>query len=114
MQPISVLRTVLLSASSTLVFAGTIPAAEEKAWAGHITDEMCGSEHMMEGMTHPECAISCMEMGAALQLYVEAEEAIYAIADQKQAEQFAGMDVTVVGVLSEDGETVTIHSIESR
>ena len=119
MQQASFFRIVLSVAASAFLVAGPLsatvaPAAQEQTWEGHITDEMCGSEHMMDGMTHPECARACMEMGAALQLYVAAEEALYAIADQQQAEEFAGMDVTVTGVLSDDGTTVTIRSIQAR
>ena len=97
-------------------FAGAALAGgvEEQTWEGHITDDMCGSEHMMEGMSHPECAVACMEMGAALQLFVPADETIYAIDDQKKAEEFAGTDVVVTGILGEDGKTVTIHSIAAR
>ena len=115
MRLVSVSRIVFVFLTLTgLALAAGVPAGEEQTWEGHITDEMCGSEHMMDGMTHPECALACMEMGAALQLYVPADEAIYAIDDQEKAEEFAGTDVTVTGVLSDDGETVTIHSIAAR
>ena len=87
---------------------------QEQTWEGHITDEMCGSSHMMDGMTDPECARACMEMGAALALYVAADEAIYQVADQEQVTPFAGTDVLVTGVLSEDGKSVTISAIEAR
>ena len=98
-----------------LVGAFTLAAAqEEQRWEAHVTDEMCGKEHMMDGMTHPECAIACVEMGAALQLYVEADDAVYSVDGQKKVEEFAGQDVTVTGVLSEDQTTVTVHSIEAR
>lgn len=89
-------------------------AQEAETWEAHVTDEMCGKEHMMDGMTHPECAIACVEMGAALQLYVPADDAVYAVDDQQKVEEFAGTDVTVTGVLSEDGATVTVHSIVAR
>ena len=87
---------------------------EEQTWEAHVTDEMCGKEHMMEGMSHPECAIACVEMGAALQLYVAADDAVYAVVDQKKVEEFAGTDVVVTGVLSEDKMTVTVHSIKAQ
>ena len=87
---------------------------EEQTWEGHITDEMCGKEHMMDGMTHPECAIACVEMGAALQLFVPADDEVYAVDDQQQIMEFAGMDVVVTGVLSEDRRTVTIRSIKAK
>lgn len=107
-------RIVLSLFLTSLAGAALAGGVEEQTWEGHITDEMCGSEHMMEGMSHPECALACMEMGAALQLHVPADETIYAIDDQKKAEEFAGTDVVVTGVLSEDGKTVTVHSIAAR
>jgi hypothetical protein len=102
---------IVLAGAFTLAFAAP---AEEQTWEAHVTDEMCGKEHMMDGMTHPECAIACVEMGAALQLYVEADDAVYAVDDQEKVTEFAGQDVTVTGVLSEDKTTVTVHSIEAR
>ena len=53
-------------------------------------------------------------MGAALALFVEADDAVYAVDDQEKVTEFAGQDVTVTGVLSEDKTTVTVHSIEAR
>ena len=108
-------EALALSLAAFLVGASALAAAqEETTWEAHVTDEMCGKEHMMDGMTHPECAIACVEMGAALQLYVEADDAVYAVDDQEKVTEFAGQDVTVTGVLSEDRTTVTVHSIEAR
>ena len=107
---ISVFAALVL-ATSVFVFAG---AMQEQTWEAHVTDEMCGKEHMMDGMTHPECAIACVEMGAALQLYVPADDAVYAVDDQQKVEEFAGTDVVVTGVLSEDKTTVTVQSIAAR
>ena len=87
---------------------------EEEIWEGHITDEMCGKEHMMDGMSHPECATACVEMGAALQLFVPAEDEVYVVDDQQKLMEFAGTDVVVTGVLNEDTKTVTIHSIKAK
>ncbi|MDE2881575.1 MAG: DUF5818 domain-containing protein [Acidobacteriota bacterium] len=103
--------------SLVLLLAGAAALAaaqEEQTWAAHVTDDMCAKEHMMDGMTDPECAIACVEMGAALALFVEADDAVYAVDDQAKVGDFAGQDVTVTGVLSEDGTTVTVHSIEAR
>lgn len=110
-------RTVATVSSLVLLLGGVTMLAgaqEEQTWEAHVTDDMCGKEHMMDGMTHPECAIACVEMGSALQLYVEADDAVYAVDDQEKVTEFAGQDVTVTGVLSEDKATVTVHSIEAR
>lgn len=107
--------TTVLSLVLLLVGAAALAAVqEEQTWAAHVTDDMCAKEHMMDGMTDPECAIACVEMGAALALFVEADDAVYAVDDQAKVGDFAGQDVTVTGVLSEDGTTVTVHSIEAR
>lgn len=102
--------TLVLAVAGGLAFA----AAQEQTWEAHVTDSMCGASHMMDGMSDPECARACQEMGAALALYVAAEEKVYAIADQEQVQPFAGTDVLVTGTVGEDGETVTITSIEPR
>ena len=108
-------RTAVLSLVLLLAGAAALAAAQdEQTWAAHVTDDMCAKEHMMDGMTDPECAIACVEMGAALALFVEADDAVYAVDDQAKVGDFAGQDVTVTGVLSEDGTTVTVHSIEAR
>ena len=110
-------RNVAVVFALVLLLAGVAvlaAAQEEQTWAAHVTDDMCAKEHMMDGMTDPECAIACVEMGAALALFVEADDAVYAVDDQAKVGEFAGQDVTVTGVLSEDGTTVTVHSIEAR
>ena len=108
-------RTLVSGAAALLVAAATAAApAQEQTWEAHVTDEMCGSSHMMEGMTDPECARACEEMGAAYLLYVAADDKLFKIADQERVEEFAGSDVLVTGVLSDDGETVTIREISLR
>ena len=110
-------RNVTTVFALVLLLAGAAALAvaqEEQTWAAHVTDDMCAKEHMMDGMTDPECAIACVEMGAALALYVEADDTVYAVDDQEKVTEFAGQDVTVTGVLSEDKTTVTVNSIEAR
>jgi len=112
-----VTRTAVLVLSLVLLLVGAstlVAAQQEQTWEAHVTDDMCAKEHMMDGMTDPECAIACVEMGAALALFVEADDAVYAVDDQEKVTEFAGQDVTVTGVLSEDKTTVTVHSIEAR
>lgn len=111
------IRIAAITVSLALLLAGAsafAAPAEEQTWEAHVTDDMCAKEHMMDGMTDPECAIACVEMGAALALYVEADDAVYAVDDQAKVTEFAGQDVTVTGVLSEDKTTVTVQSIEAR
>ena len=110
--------TLALAAGFVLGFsvsAGRLAeASEERTWAAHITDSMCEKEHMMDGMSDPECAVACREMGADYALFVPEEDTVYRIANQEKVEEFAGTDVTVTGVLGEDGATVTVVEITSR
>lgn len=104
------LALVLAGVSAVLLAA----AQEEQTWEAHVTDDMCAKEHMMDGMTDPECAVACVEMGAALALFVPADDVVYAVDDQAKVTEFAGTDVVVTGVLSEDGKTVTVNSIKAK
>lgn len=110
-QNVATVFSLVLLLAGAAVLAAT---QDEQTWAAHVTDDMCAKEHMMDGMTDPECAIACVEMGAALALFVEADDAVYAVDAQEKVTEFAGQDVTVTGVLSEDKTTVTVHSIEAR
>ncbi len=105
-----VLSTLALAAAAL----GWAAGPGQQTWAAHVTDTMCGAEHMMDGMSHPDCVIACQEMGASIALYVASEEKVFAIANPDEAQPFAGTDVTVTGTVAEDGETITIQTIESR
>lgn len=89
-------------------------AAEEKELAGHVTDDMCGAEHMMEGMNDKECAVECVKMGAKYALFVPSEKKLYAVANQDQVEPYAGESVLVKGTVSSDGKTITVTSVSRR
>lgn len=104
------------AAAATAPFAPSTERApaDEQTWNAHITDSMCGTEHMMDGMSDPECAVACREMGADYALFVPETETVYGIANQEKVEEFAGTDVVVTGTLSEDGSTVTVVSIAAR
>lgn len=106
---------VAAAAAATAAFPAPLTApTEEQTWNAHITDSMCGAEHMMDGMSDPECAVACREMGADYALFVPETEAVYGIANQEKVAEFAGTDVVVTGTLSEDGSTVTVASIAAR
>lgn len=115
--PKTLVPALLLTALVGAAAAATAPfpaPTEEQTWNAHITDSMCGTEHMMDGMSDPECAVACREMGADYALFVPETEAVYGIANQEKVEEFAGTDVVVTGTLSEDGATVTVVSIAAR
>jgi hypothetical protein len=101
MRWISVIVLALIGAS----------AAEERTLEGHVSDDMCGDVHMMEGMNSKECADECVKMGAAYALYVPSDKKMYLADDAKKLEPFAGEQVVVKGSVSADGKTVKVTSI---
>ncbi|HSF17917.1 MAG TPA: hypothetical protein VLK65_20430 [Vicinamibacteria bacterium] len=100
--------------SSSLILVAAIVLAEEKTFEGYVTDDMCGAEHMMEGMSDKQCADECVGMGAAYALYVPDDETLYKVDDPEKIKAFAGEDVVVNGTLDEDGETIRIVSVARR
>jgi hypothetical protein len=98
-------RTVLtaLVAAALLAFAPAILAGgQEKAeetWTGWITDESCGAKNAnAEGKG---CTLSCYKNGAALVLYVKADDKLYHLDKQDLAAENVGHQVQVTGVLEE-------------
>jgi hypothetical protein len=85
--------------------------AEDRKLEGHVTDDMCGAEHMMEGMNSKECADECVKMGAAYALFVPADKKMYLADDAEKLEPFAGEEVVVTGSVSADGKTVKVSTI---
>jgi hypothetical protein len=86
--------------------------AEEIEFQGYVTDDMCGAEHMMEGMNDKECADECVKMGAAYALYVPDDAKMYLVDDPKKLEPHAGENVVVIGTVSADGKTIQVTSIK--
>ena len=103
------MRGMILGGLMTLVAA--IALAQEKTFEGYVTDDMCGAEHMMEGMSDKRCADECIGMGAAYALYVPDDEMLYAVDDPEKIKPFAGEDVVIKGTLDEDGETIHVQSV---
>jgi len=96
---------------SVLGFAG-FAFAEEKEFQGYVTDDMCGAEHMMEGMNDKECADECVRMGAVYALFVPDDGKMYLADDPKKLEPHAGENVLVKGTVSADGKSIQVTSIE--
>ena len=89
----------------------TFAAAQEKELQGFVTDDMCGKEHMMEGMNDKECADECVKMGAAYALFVPDEGKMYLADDPKKLEPHAGENVVVKGTVSADGKSIKVTSV---
>jgi hypothetical protein len=99
------------SIAGIFAILAVLAAAEEKTFEGSVTDDMCGAEHMMEGMNDKECADECVKMGAVYALFVPADQKMYLVDDPKKLEPFAGEKVVVKGALSEDQKTLKISSV---
>jgi hypothetical protein len=94
---------VLLALASVPLFAGA-----ETSVSGYITDSHCKGEGAKDG--HKDCALKCAhEKGAKLGVWDAASSKFYTLDDQKKAEEFAGMSVTVKGTV--EGETLKVASI---
>ena len=106
--------TVCLTAAVLLLgmlHLGAFAAEEKKVETtvtGFITDSHCKGEGAMEG--HKDCALKCAkEKGAKLGVWDAANTKFYALDDQKKAEEFAGLSVTVTGTV--EGETMKLSRI---
>lgn len=100
--------TVLVLA---LLVLSAFAAPEEKEFQGYVTDDMCGAEHMMEGMNDKECADECVKMGAVYALFVPDDAKMYLVDEPKKLEPHAGESVAVVGTVSADGKSIKVTSI---
>lgn len=86
--------------------------AADKEFKGSVTDDMCGGEHMMEGMTPKECADECVRMGSSYALFVPAEKKMYLVDDPGKLEPFSGEEVVVKGTVTDDGTTIKLTSVQ--
>lgn len=102
----------LASLVFVLFFLPAFSAPEERELEGHVTDDMCAGQHMMEGMDAKECADECVTMGAEYAIFVPADEKMYLVEDSEKLKGFAGENVVVKGTVGEDGKTLRITSIE--
>jgi hypothetical protein len=98
---------LILGMTGLTAFAADEKKAETSV-TGYITDSHCKGEGAKEG--HKDCALKCAkEKGAKLGVWDAASSKFYTLDDQKKAEEFAGMSVTVKGMV--DGENMKVSSI---
>ena len=100
---------------SLLAVAAFSAAPGKQTFTGIITDDMCGKaghSQMRMGPTDAECTIACISAhGAAYVLYAGKE--VYALSDQRAAEQFAARKVRVTGTLDAKTKTIQVQSIRA-
>jgi hypothetical protein len=114
------MRTVrILAAFASLGIAlfSSLPAqdkakapADKKVFTGTVTDTVCGTKHMMKGMTDAECARLCVQHGGDYALAVGSK--IYTLrGDKEEIGKLAGQRVRVTGSIAAD--TITVSSIKA-
>ena len=89
------------------------PAKGSRTFTGRVTDSMCSNaDHkgMRMGDTDAECTKACVLSHGAEYVLFDGTN-VYTFGDQKVPEQFAGMKVSVVGVL--DAKTSKIEKMSS-
>jgi hypothetical protein len=87
----------------------------KRTFTGKITDSMCATadhSQMRMGPTDAECTIACVEAHGASYVLYDGKKA-YTLSDQKMAEKFAGMTVTVAGTLDAKAATIQVETIRS-
>jgi hypothetical protein len=99
-----------------LVVALAMPVVAAEKIKGSVSDKMCGADH--HGQDPVACTLSCVKAGSPFVLVVSKDK-ILDIENQKDAkikaelEKYAGKAVTVDGIMSQDGKSVKIASIEA-
>jgi hypothetical protein len=110
----------LAIASSAALFcmavglAGSLSAQKATSYTGAVMDSPCallgGHDKMAQkGESDKECTLRCVKAGGKFSLADAANKTWYTLDDQKKAEPFAGMKVTVTGTV--DAATKTLHIV---
>jgi len=106
MKRLSVLVTVLAVVLALLPLASLL--ADAGSWNGWITDESCGAKGAKA--EHAACAKKCMDKGAKLVFFNNADKKIYKLDKQDVAKDHIGHEVTVKGEAK--GDSIAVTSIE--
>jgi hypothetical protein len=86
------------------------PGLQAATWTGWITDDSCGAKGAKSG--HKECAGKCVEAGAKLAFYNNADKKIYKLDKQDLAKEHLEGQVEVTGEL--DGDSIKVTSITDK
>ena len=104
---------------ATLVFLSlTFAAQKDETYSGEIMDSQCallgGHEKMiLKGEDLKTCTVRCVGIGGKYALFDTAKRMRYQLDDQKKAEQFAGMKVTVTGTYNAATRTIRVTDIKA-
>jgi hypothetical protein len=87
-----------------------LAGAADKTFTGSITDDMCGKDHKMMGVSpDSKCVTECVKGGSKYALL--SGDKVYKLSDQAAAAKFPGQKVKITGALS--GDTIQVKSVEA-
>ena len=97
--------------------AGSLSAQKAATYTGAVMDSPCallGGHKMMaqKDENDKDCTIRCVKAGGKYALADAANKTWYTLDDQKKAEPFAGMTVTVTGTVDAATKTLKIVTIK--
>ncbi|HEY7864036.1 MAG TPA: hypothetical protein VIE39_10270 [Thermoanaerobaculia bacterium] len=104
---------VLVIGLASFALAGS--HMEEGTWSGWVTDTACAEKGA--SASHADCAIKCVkEKGAKWALYNPTTKAVVVLEGEaaKDAEKWAGKEVTVKGKLNKETKTIAVASIAAK
>ena len=106
-------RTIALLACLAVLSLVVAPIAAAAAgtagsWNGWVTDDKCGAKGA--NAAHKDCAAKCLDKGASLVFYNNADKKLYKLDKQDVAKQHIGHEVRVKGTAT--GDSIAVESIE--
>ena len=95
-----------------ILLAASLYAAEKsKSYTGVITEDMCGANHKVMGVSpDSKCIEDCVKDMKAKYALASGDK-VYVLSDQKTPEKFAGKKVKIEGTLDEKSKTLQVKSI---
>jgi hypothetical protein len=98
--------------------AGGLAAQKTATYTGPVMDSPCallgGHDKMaLQGENDKDCTLRCVKAGGKFALVDAANKTWYTLDDQKKAEPFAGMKVTVTGTVNAATKTLHIVTIKA-
>ncbi len=93
--------------------AGLMAAADQRTFAGVITDTMCGADHKHMGVEPVDkCVRECVKHDKNTKYALLVGKDVYVLSDQQTPEKFAGQKVKVNGTLFEKTKILRVDKIE--
>ena len=108
-------RIVLALSILALAFGGVAlaSAADDMAFTGWVADEACAKDYAKAGNEgHKGCATGCLSNGGAVALATPDGLHLLDITAEAAMEHL-GMEVTVMGSLDKETNTITVSSIKA-